>query len=117
IDLAEAKAVSQAIGEPAEVVIGRYRRLAEEKPDDPERQFLLGRVYQTVGQLEAARTALERCRDQGGLGGRVDRPLGTLYVALKQPSKGREALARHLNNHPDDGWAHLELGKALADEG
>ncbi|HYR95967.1 MAG TPA: M48 family metalloprotease [Candidatus Binatus sp.] len=114
---AEAQAVALAIAEPPDVVIGRYRRLVDEKPDDPERQFLLGRVYQTVGQPEAARTALEKCRDLGGLGGRVDRPLGSVYVALKDPAKGREALARHLRRRPEDGWAHLELGKALADAG
>jgi len=111
------QAVATAIADPAEVVVARYRRLADEKPDDAERQFLLGRVYQNVGQLEAARTALERCRDLGGLGGRVDRPLGALYVTLKQPAKAREVLGRRLAQHPDDAWAHLELGKALADAG
>src|SRR5262249_46737016 len=49
--------------------------------------------------------------------GRVDRPLGSLYVALKQPDKAREALGRYLAKHPDDGWTHLQLGKALADSG
>jgi len=116
-ELAEVQAVASALADPAEVVVARYRRLADEKPDDAERQFLLGRVYQTVGQLEAARTALERCRDLGGLGGRVDRPLGALYVTLKQPAKAREALGRRLQQHPDDAWTHLELGKALADAG
>jgi predicted Zn-dependent protease len=116
-ELAETQAVARAVADPVEVVIGQYRRLADEKPDDAERQFLLGRVYQTVGQLEAARTALERCRELGGLGGRVDRPLGSVYVALKEPARGREALERHLAKHPDDGWSHLALGKALADAG
>ena len=81
-DMAEVQAVARAVAEPGEVVVSRYRRQAEERPDDAERQFLLGRVYQTLGQLEAARTALERCRDLGGLGGRVDRPLGAIYNAL-----------------------------------
>ena len=116
-ELAEVQAVANAIADPAEVVVARYRRLADEKPDDAERQFLLGRVYQNVGQLEAARTALERCRDLGGLDGRVDRPLGAVYGALKQPDKAREALGRHLARHPDDGWAHLEMGKAMAESG
>jgi predicted Zn-dependent protease len=116
-ELAEAQAVASAIAEPTDVVIGRYRKLVDEKPGDAERQFLLGRAYQTVGQLEAARTALEKCRDLGGLGGRVDRPLGAVYVALKDPAKARQALGRHLDRRPDDGWAHLELGKALADAG
>ena len=75
----------------------------------------MGRVYQTVGQLEAARGALEKCRDLGGLGGRVDRPLGSVYVALKEPAKAREALERHLTKHPDDAFAHTQLGKALSD--
>jgi predicted Zn-dependent protease len=116
-ELAEVQAVAQAVADPAEIVIGRYRRRAEERPDDAERQFLLGRVYQVVGQLDSARTALERCRDLGGLGGRVDRPLGSVYLSLKDPAKAREALGRHLSRHPDDGWSHLELGKALAEAG
>src|SRR2546426_2434198 len=73
-ELAEAQAVAQAIADPPGVVIPRYRRRAEEKPDDAERQFLLGRVYQTVGQLEAARGAFEKGRDLGGLSGRGARP-------------------------------------------
>jgi predicted Zn-dependent protease len=116
-DLAEVQAVSRAMAEPTEVIIARYKKAADEKPDDAERQFLLGRVYQTVGQLEAARTALERARALGGVGGRVDRPLGAVYVALKEPAKAREALNRHLARTPADGWAHLELGKAFVDSG
>jgi predicted Zn-dependent protease len=114
-ELSEVQAVSRAIAEPADVVIAHYRRLAEEKPDDAGRQFLLGRVYQTIGQLEAARGALERSRELGGPGERVDRPLGGVYVALKQPDKARETLDRYLAKHPEDAWARLELGKALAD--
>ena len=116
-ELSEVQAVAQAVADPAAIVIARYRRRAEERPDDAERQFLLGRVYQMVGQLEAARTALERCRDLGGLGGRVDRPLGSVYLSLKDAAKARESLGRHLSRHPDDGWSHLELGKALAEAG
>jgi predicted Zn-dependent protease len=115
-ELAEVQAVAQAIADPPEVVLARYRKKVEDKPNDAEAQFLLGRVYQQVGQLDAARTAFERSRDLG-LGGRVDRPLGAVYAALKQPAKAREALGRHLREHPNDGWAHLELGKALADGG
>ena len=116
-ELSEVRAITRAVGEPVEVATGEYRRLADQKPDDPERQFLLGRVYQTVGQFEAAKTALERCRDHGGLGGRVDRPLGSVYLALKNPTDARAALERHLARHPDDAFAHLELGKALGDAG
>src|SRR5204862_5657241 len=82
-ELSEVQAVVRAATEPVDVVTAEYRRRAEAKPDDAEAQFLLGRVYQTVGQPEGARVALERCRDLGGLGGRVDRPLGSIYVALK----------------------------------
>jgi predicted Zn-dependent protease len=116
-EFAEVQAVSRAMAEPTETIVARYKKLADEKPDDAERQFLLGRVYQTVGQLEAARTSLERARTLGGLGGRVDRPLGAVYVALKEPVKAREALNRHLARTPADGWAHLELGKAFVDSG
>ena len=116
-ELGEVQAVSRAMAEPTESVVARYKKLADEKPNDAERQFLLGRVYQTVGQLEAARTAMERARDLGGLGDRIDRPLGAVYVALKEPAKAREALARHLARTPADGWAHLELGKAFVAAG
>jgi predicted Zn-dependent protease len=116
-ELAEVQAVLRAADGPADLVIERYRHEVDAKPQDAERQFLLGRVYQTVGQLDAARGALERCRELGGLGGRIDRPLGSVYAALKRSDKAREALDRHLGNHPDDGWARVELGKALADSG
>ncbi|HLY38619.1 MAG TPA: M48 family metallopeptidase, partial [Candidatus Binatia bacterium] len=82
-DLPEVQAVARAAADPPELVVARYKREADAKPNDPESQFLLGRVYQTVGQFEAAKIALERCRDLGGLDGRVDRPLGSVYVALK----------------------------------
>jgi predicted Zn-dependent protease len=116
-ELGEAQAVARAIADPPDLVVARYRRLADEKPDDAERQLLLGRVYQTIGQLDAARTALEKCRDLGGVGGRVDRPLGTVYAALNDPTRAREALERHLTKHPDDAFAHTQLGKALTDAG
>jgi len=116
-ELAEVQAVARASADPPELVVARYKREAEAKPDDAETQFLLGRVYQTVGQFEAAKTALERCRDLGGLGGRVDRPLGSVYLALKNPAEARAALGRRLAQHPDDAFARLELGKALGDAG
>ena len=114
-ELPEVQAVVRAATEPVDVVVGEYRRRAEAKPDDAEAQFLLGRVYQTVGQLDAARVALERSRDLGGLGGRVDRPLGSVYVALKSTDAAEAALRRRLAKQPSDAFAHLELGKALAE--
>jgi predicted Zn-dependent protease len=116
-DLPEVQAVARAAADPPELVVARYKREADAKPDDAERQFLLGRVYQTVGQFEAAKVALEHCRDLGGLDGRVDRPLGSVYVSLKNPAEARAALGRHLTRHPDDAFARLELGKALGDAG
>jgi len=114
VELMEVRAVARAIAEPTEVVIADYKRLADAKPGDPERQFELGRVYQTVGQLEAARTALESAR---ALGTRVDRPLGAVYQALNRPADAKAVLEHFLKEHPDDGWSHLQLGKALADSG
>jgi tetratricopeptide (TPR) repeat protein len=96
------------------VVVAEYRRRADAKPDDAEAQFLLGRVYQTVGQLEGARVALERARDLGA-GARVDRPLGSVYVALKSTQAAEASLRRRLAKQPNDAFAHQELGKALAD--
>ena len=114
-ELGEVQAVTRAIADPPEVVTARYKRIVDERPDDAEPHLMLGRVYQTIGQLEAARTELERCAALGGLGGRVDRPLGAVYAALKDPTKAREALGRHLARHPSDAWSHLQLGMALAD--
>jgi predicted Zn-dependent protease len=114
-EFAEVQAVVRAATEPPEVVIAEYRKRAEAKPDDAEAQFLLGRVYQTAGQPESARVALERCRDLGGLNGRVDRPLGSVYVALKSTDAAETTLRRRLSKQPSDAFAHQELGKALAD--
>ncbi len=115
-DFLEAKAVAAGLDGPTEVVIAQYRRRAEEKPDDAERQFLLGRVYQVSNKPEPARVALERARELG-YGERVDRPLGAAYVALKQPEKAVETLQAYLARSPSDGWARLQLGKAFSDQG
>jgi predicted Zn-dependent protease len=47
----------------------------------------------------------------------VDRPLGSVYLALKQPAEATAAFERYLAEKPGDGWTHLQLGKALADGG
>ncbi len=112
----EAKAVASALDGPAEGIIAAYRRRVEERPDDAERQFLLGRVYQTVGRLEPARAALERARALG-YGSRVERSLGSVYLAAKEPARAIAAFERYLAAKPGDGWTHLQLGKALADAG
>ncbi|HXJ36334.1 MAG TPA: M48 family metalloprotease [Candidatus Eisenbacteria bacterium] len=115
-ELAEVQAVVRAKTDPPDVVIAEYRRRAEKAPNDAEAQFLLGRVYQSVGQFEAARLALERSRDLG-FGPRVDRPLGSVYVALKSTAQAQTVLRKYLATHPSDAFAHMELGKALADAG
>ncbi len=112
----EAKAVATALDGPPELVTALYRKQAEEKPDDAQRQFLLGRVYQLVGKSGDARVALERARDLG-YGSRVDRPLGAVYLALKQPDKAVPVLQQYISANPTDGWAHLQLGKAFAEAG
>jgi beta-barrel assembly-enhancing protease len=115
-DLAEVRAVSDAINEPPAVVTERYERLAREQPKNAERQFLLGRVYQTVGKMDSARIALEQARALG-MGTQVDRPLGSVYIAMKRPKEGVEALTRFLAKHPDDAFAHMELAKAYGESG
>jgi len=112
----EAKAVAIALDGPPEVATALYRKEAEAKPDDAQRQFLLGRVLQLAGKPADARVALERARDLG-FGNRVDRPLGAVYLALKEPDKATTVLQRYLGTNPSDGWAHLQLGKAFADSG
>ncbi len=115
-DLSEVRAVSDAINEPTLVVIERYERLAKEQPKSAERQFLLGRVYQTVGKMDSARAALEQARGLG-MGAQVDRPLGTVYIQMKRPKEGAEALTRYLASNPDDAYSHMELAKALTETG
>jgi predicted Zn-dependent protease len=113
-ELAEVQAVARAKTEPVDVVLGDYRQRAEKNPSDAQAQFLLGRVYQVVGQFDAARTALEKSRDLG-FGPRVDRPLGTVYVALKSTDAAETTLKRHLAKNPGDAYAHVQLGRALGD--
>ena len=113
LDMQEARVVARALTQPADVVISVQRREVDAHPDDAAAHFLLGRTYQTVGQLEAARAALERSAklDVGPL---VDRPLGSLYLSLKEHGLARRHLEKHLAADPRDGWARLELGKVLA---
>jgi predicted Zn-dependent protease len=115
-ELAEVQAVVRARTEPVEAVLPAYKKRADERPNDADAQFLLGRVYQSIGQFEAARVSLERARDLG-VGAKVDRPLGTVYVALKQNDAAKTVLERQLAKRPADAFAHMELGKALAASG
>lgn len=112
--LNEVHAVTSAMGEPPAVITARYKRAVDAKPNDAEAHFLMGRVYQTVGQLDSARVSLERARDLGGLGGRVDRPLGSVYLGLKNTDAAKASLQKHLDRKPKDAFAHCELGQAMA---
>lgn len=114
--LAEVQAVARGIGEPTDVVVANYRQEVEKKPRDASRHFLLGRVYETVGQYDAARRSLERARELGGSEDQVDRTLGSVYVVLRA-KEARSTLERYLTRNPDDATAHLNLGKALATAG
>jgi len=116
LELEEVRAVTSAHNEPAAIVSARYEQAVAERPRDPTAHFLLGRVYQTIGKLEAARTALEEARTLG-IGPRVDRPLGMVYLGLKQPALARTTLEAHLSRRPNDPFARLELGKAYSDAG
>lgn len=117
IDVAEARAVSKAVGGPAQVVIDEYQKAVDDKPDDAERQFLLGRVFQLVGQLDASRKALERARTLGGLDAHVDRALGSVYADLKMNPEAKTLLERALQRTPDDPTAHVDLGRVLEAQG
>src|SRR5262249_61446329 len=111
--LPEVQAIARAIVEPTDEVIASYRHEADQKPKDANREFLLGRVYETVGQYDAARRALERARDLGDPAERIDRTLGGVYVVLRD-KQAQPMLERYLVKNPDDAEAHLNPGKALA---
>src|SRR4029450_9319598 len=115
-DFLEAKAVASALDGPPDVVIAQYRRRAEEKPDDAQRQFLLGRVLQVSNRPEPARVPPDPARDLG-YGPGIDRPLGALYVTLKQPDKATALLQTYMGTRPTDGWAHLQVRKGGAGQG
>ena len=99
--LAEVQAVVRAQTEPVDLVVAEYKRRADEAPNDAEAQFLLGRVYQSVGQYDAARVALERSRALG-FGPRVERPLGTVYVALKSTDAAQAELRKHFRERASE---------------
>ena len=113
LDVREAKAVAKAVAGPVETVIDEYRHAAEAEPKSGEQTFLLGRVYQVVGQLDAARKSLEQARSMTGNAGYVDEPLGAVYSGLHMPAEARSALERAIQRHPDDASARLELGRVL----
>jgi len=116
LDLREAQAVVRALDEPADVVIAEYRKRLEEQPS-PEARYLLGRVYQTIGKLEAARSELEAVASDATLSGRVDGPLGSLYLTLRDHERANRHLARAVARHPKDAWAHRQLGRVLEAQG
>jgi predicted Zn-dependent protease len=115
--LKEAQAVVRGLDGAPERVVAEYRRVVEAAPRDPVARFLLGRVYQTIGKTDAARTELEESRRLGGAEKREERALGAVYLASNRPADAARALDVYLTRYPRDAWAHLTLGKALAAEG
>jgi beta-barrel assembly-enhancing protease len=114
LEVREVQAVTRAVAGPAEVVIEEYRRPVEANPNDAAASFLLGRVYQVVGQLDSARRAFERAATLGGPSAHyVDGPLGVVYSGLHLNAEARIALERALQRRPDDAAGHLELGRVF----
>ena len=113
IELAEVQAVTKAVAGPSAIVIDEYRQAAEAHPKDGERWFLLGRVYQVVGQLDSARKALEQARTLAAGANYVDGPLGVIYSGLHMNAEARSALERSLQRRPDDATDRLEFGRVL----
>jgi predicted Zn-dependent protease len=117
IGLQEAQAVVRAENGPHEEVMAEYRRAVAAAPADPVARFLLGRVYQTVGKTDAARTELEEARRLGGAEGREERALGAVYLVSERPADAVRAFDAYLGRYPRDPWSHLMLGKAHAAAG
>lgn len=114
IDLWEAAAVCKAVAGPSEVVLDEYRRAVEQAPKDAEKAFLLGRVYQVVGQLDAARKEMERAKTlSDSASSFVDGPLGVVYAGLHLNDQARPLLERVIQRRPDDAWSHVALGRVL----
>lgn len=117
LDLREAQAVVRALDQPAEVVVADYRRRLDEHPDSAEARYLLGRVYQTIGKLDAARSELQAAAGDPTLAERVDGPLGNLYLTMGDHDRAKEYLARRVASHPKDAWARRQLGRTFEAEG
>lgn len=112
LDLREAQAVVRALDLPSEEVIAEYRK-AVDATGGSEARYLLGRAYQTIGKLEAARTEFEAVAGEAALQDRIDGRLGDLYLVLGDHEKARAHLDRHVARAPKDGWARRQLGRAL----
>lgn len=117
LDLREAQAVVRALDRPADVVVAEYRERLAADPGSLEARYLLGRVYQTIGKLEAARTELEAAHGDSRLADRVDGPLGNLYLALGDHEGAKRHLGRRVSHHPKDAWARRQLGRTLEADG
>jgi len=117
LGLREAQAVLRGVQDRQDDVIAEYRRAVDANPSDAVAHLLLGRVYQSASRIDAARTELEAARRLGGIEGREERALGAVYLASHRPADARQALETYLTRYPRSAWAHLMLGKALAEEG
>jgi len=113
LDLREAQAVVRAMDQPADVIVAEYEKRLRDRPESPEDKYLLGRVHQTIGKLEAARSELEAVSTAPEVGDRVHRALGNLYLTLGDPARAEQHIRRYLSTHGTDGVAHRQLGRAL----
>lgn len=109
--LQRVQALARVRSEPPADVMKAYRRLAEENPDNPMAQYLLGVVSLETGQLDIAAQALAAAR-AGGIE-ETDRELGILALRQRDTRKARELLTAYLARHPKDAGAHVELAKTL----
>jgi beta-barrel assembly-enhancing protease len=109
--LLRVQALARVRSEPPADVMKAYRRSAEEQPDQPTAQYLLGVVSLETGELEVAAAALAAAR-AGGIDA-ADRELGFLALRQRNTEQARELLTAYLKRAPNDARAHLELAKAL----
>ena len=109
--LIRAQVIARARTAPPADVIAAYRRLLDERPDDPLRQYQFGLASLETGQLENARTLLEAAR-AGGVAA-AERELGRLALRQRQPEAARDLLRRTVAADPSDVGALNELATAL----
>ena len=109
--LQRVQALARVRTEPPNDVLKAYRQLADQNPDAPMAQYLLGVVSLETGQLDTAGEALRAAR-AGGIED-ADRELGRLALRQRDPKRARELLEGYLAREPRDASAHVELAKAL----
>ncbi|KMM80548.1 tetratricopeptide repeat protein [Pseudomonas deceptionensis] len=102
---------------PLQQVIDEYERDLLTRPDDPQAQGQLARLYLHEGQLDDAQTALEKVTrlDPDNLKAVVARI--ELLDKRGKAEQARELLARQLEAHPDSAYLQHALGIWLLNHG